>query len=58
MITFDYKATPVDEYETLAMSTILAGYGVPMKHRELAQNYMAIKKESFMLSLFLCSDQD
>lgn len=44
MITFDYKATVVDEYETLAMSSIIAGSGVPQKHRTIAQNYMAIKR--------------
>lgn len=44
MITFDYKTAVADEYETLAMSTILAGSGVPMKHRTIAQNYMAVKR--------------
>lgn len=44
MITFGRKLAPIDEYETLAMSSIIASSGVPMRHRELAQNYMAIKR--------------
>jgi hypothetical protein len=44
MITFGRKIAPVDEYETLVMSSIIASSGVPMKHRELGQNYMAIKR--------------
>ena len=44
MITFDYRQTVADEYETLAMSSIIGGSGVPQKHRTVAQNYMAIKR--------------
>ena len=44
MITFGYKIAPTDEYETLVMSSIIASDGVPMRHRTLAQNYMAIKR--------------
>ena len=44
MITFDYKPAVVDEYETLAMSSIIGGSNVPQRHRTVAQNYMAIKR--------------